>query len=46
MLERCGELGYAEVVKYGALGVMSVATASGAEARRLKRAFGGQLERC
>jgi len=46
MLELCGELGYAEAAKYGALGKISFATASGAEARRLKRAFGGKLPRC
>ena len=46
MLERCGELSYAETMKYGSLGKISLATASGAEARRIKRAFGGKLERC
>lgn len=46
MLELCGELSYAETLKYSALGKISVGTASGAEARRLKRAFGGSLPRC
>jgi len=46
MLELCGELTYAETIKYSALGKISVGTASGAEARRLKRAFGGKPERC
>jgi hypothetical protein len=46
MLELCGELSYAETVKYSALGKINIATASGAEARRFKRAFGGELERC
>ena len=46
MLELCGELSYAEAIKYGALGKISMATASGAEARRLKRVFGGKLQRC
>jgi len=46
MLEICGELSYAEATKYGALGKLSIGTASGAEARRLKRAFGGKLPRC
>lgn len=46
MLELCGELSYAETLKYSSLGKISVKTASGAEARRLKRAFGGRLQRC
>ncbi|MDH3519983.1 MAG: hypothetical protein OEM49_05945 [Myxococcales bacterium] len=46
MLERCGELSYAETLKYTTLGKISAATASGAEARRLKKALGGKLERC
>jgi hypothetical protein len=46
MLELCGELSYAETLKYSALGKISIGTASGAEARRLKRAFGGKLQRC
>ncbi|HEY5658308.1 MAG TPA: hypothetical protein VIY27_11030 [Myxococcota bacterium] len=46
MLERCGELSYAETLKYASLGKLSAGTASGAEGRRLKRAFGGKLERC
>jgi hypothetical protein len=46
MLELCGELSYAETMKYSALGKISLGTASGAEARRLKRAFGGKLQRC
>jgi hypothetical protein len=35
-----------ETMKYSALGKISIGTASGAEARRLKRAFGGKLQRC
>jgi hypothetical protein len=46
MLELCGELSYAEAAKYGALGKISLKTGSGAEARRLKKAFGGKLKRC
>jgi hypothetical protein len=46
MLELCGELSYAEAAKYGALGKISLKTGSGAEARRLKKAFGGKLQRC
>ncbi len=46
MLELCGELTYAETMKYSVLGKISIGTASGAEARRLKRAFGGKLQRC
>lgn len=46
MLELCGELSYAETTKYSALGKISMETAAGAEARRIKRAFGGKLQRC
>jgi len=46
MLELCGELSYAESMKYSALGKLSMGTASGAEARRIKKAFGGKLQRC
>jgi hypothetical protein len=46
MLELCGELTYAETLKYSSLGKISVETASGAEARRLKKALGGTLPRC
>ena len=46
MLEVCGELSYAEFAKYKSLGKISVATASSGEARRLKSAFGGKLQRC
>ena len=46
MLELCGDLSYTETLKYISLGLISIKTASGAEARRLKRAFGGKLQRC
>ena len=38
-LEICGQLSYAEMVKYGALGKASIGLAAGAEARRIKWMF-------
>ncbi len=46
MLERCGKLSYAEATKFAALGKLGIDTAAGAEYRRLKRLFGGELPRC
>jgi len=46
LLEQCGELSYAETLKYSSLGKISASTAAGAETRRMKRAFGGKLPRC
>jgi hypothetical protein len=46
MLELCGELTYAEGMKYSSLGKLSISTASGAEYRRLKRAFGSKPAPC
>jgi hypothetical protein len=52
-LEICGQLTYGEMVKYGALGKVSIGLAAGAEARRVKWMFsdpdpcwagGGDLE--
>jgi hypothetical protein len=38
-LERCGQLSYVEMTKYGALGKVSIGLAAGAEARRAKWIF-------
>ena len=46
LLERCGLLSYAEATKYSALGKLSLQTASGAEARRVRNAFGEPEQRC
>jgi len=46
MLEQCGELSYAEAIKYGLLGELSESNGMTAEYRRVKRLFGARPPRC
>ena len=46
MLEQCGELSYAEAIKYGMLGKMYASNEVSAEYRRVKRFFGARPPRC
>jgi hypothetical protein len=46
MLEQCGELSYAEAIKYGMLGKMYASNEVSAEYRRVKRFFGARPPQC
>jgi hypothetical protein len=46
MLEQCGELSYAEAIKYGMRGELSETNGMTAEYRRVKRLFGARPPRC